>query len=551
MVTERVEVRKRGEPWSEKEESMGNLQAIKAEESQDLWYEKFNLVQNIQVNFTEPQTVGYKHIDKSLPHVPHMAFPYYLISVPEPITSHPYDIFRSRVDSEIMRIGTTIAELYYNALRNVPSIDFREPKKLTGIKPEVDLAQPSRRGSLDDVVRFIHVISMITFRRVPEIRASSALDSSFSGRKIAIIEQIKGIVEPEDAPTILEWIFDIDEGVRSRLAYVLYDRPCLIIACKPPIPELNYIELLKRLLREVYRICAGGLPRPRHISRDLSAVEFDISADRSVYVITDEKNKEPVSKLFDEHVLDDRLRELFSQRYGFLVLYGLEDGFSVKIGEDAYPPPIKLRVADRPKEQFERAIKALYGFVEEPPILKPVDLDAYTVLLEETFYDKIRKLLSDTWSVLTVEPSTEDEEGIGGESTLHFALKVFCVKYFMEKKGVETVETEVEIPTAGKIDVLVKGYQSPSLAVEVETLYGTGLPLIKLKRTIESRLKAGLNLWVVVPPMQAFLYLKELMLLRKLYRKAYGERLEFYTTNLHSSILITLSEFLEKVKQQQ
>jgi hypothetical protein len=170
------------------------------------------------------------------------------------------------------------------------------------------------------------------------------------------------------------------------------------------------------------------------------------------------------------------------------------------------------------------------------------------VLLEELYYSEIRKLLSDIKKVLIVEPSSEDEEGISGESTIHFALKVFCVKYFVEKRGIETVETEVDIPTVGRVDVLVKGFQPSSLAVEIETLYGTGLPIIKLKKTIESRLKAGLDLWVVVPPMQTFLYLKELLILRRLYREAYGERFEVYTTDLGSGNLITLSDFVEKAK---
>jgi hypothetical protein len=48
--------------------------------------------------------------------------------------------------------------------------------------------------------------------------------------------------------------------------------------------------------------------------------------------------------------------------------------------------------------------------------------------------------------------------------------------------------------------------------------------------------------------MQTFLYLKELLILRRLYREAYGERFEVYTTDLGSGNLITLSDFVEKAK---
>ena len=282
------------------------------------------------------------------------------------------------------------------------------------------------------------------------------------------------------------------------------------------------------------------MPKPRHISKEIPEVELDITADKSVYVLTGDGG--------GEEVIGNRLRELFSQRYGFLVFYGMEKEFSRKFGEEPYPLPIKLSLSERSKDYLMRAVKAFYGFVEEAPF-KPENLDVYTVLLEGLFYNEIGKLLSDVKSVLLVEPSSEDEEGMGGESTLHFALKVFCVKYFMEKKRVERVETEVDVPTVGRVDVLVRGFQRSDLAVEIETLYGTGLPIIKLKKTIESRLKAGLDLWIVVPPMQAFIYLKylkELLTLRRLYREAYGERLEVYTTNLTSNDLFTLSEFVEK-----
>jgi len=331
-------------------------------------------------------------------------------------------------------------------------------------------------------------------------------------------------------------LFDIDEETRKGLIHILYDRPRVIVACKPPSAELSYIELLKRLLREIYRVCAEGLPRPRHISKDL------ISADRSVYVLADDSPNASESRI------RDRLRELFSQRYGFLVLYGMEEKFTVKPGED-YPYPITLKLVDGSKDHLMRAVKAFYGFVRETP-LETGNLDLYTVLLEEHFYTEIRKLLSDVKMVLATEPSSEDEEGTGYESALHFALKVFCVKYFIEK-GIKTVETEVDVPTVGRVDVLVREGRPSSLAVEIETLYGTGLPIIKLKKTIESRLKSGLDLWIVVPPMQTFIYLNELLILRRLYREAYGERLELYTTDFESGTLITLGDFINKVRQLQ
>jgi hypothetical protein len=553
-VAESAEVKKRRERETEKEDEGGTKDTIKSQEkvteeplkhlryiepwerkAQELMLEELSWIRDVQIAFREPLTLSYKQLDGKLPYVAVPITPYFHISTPSIIASQPYDIVAKKVDSETKGI-TIIAEIY-DALREVPSIEFKKSKEVISITADTDLAPPPGDGSLTDLVRYIPGLIMFPFRKAPEVGDSLRLDFSVTARKIGVIEKLRGVPEPEEVPTILDMVFDIDEETRKSLIHTLYDRPRLIIACKPPSADLSYIELIKRLLREIYRVCVGGLPKPRHISKGLSEVDLDIKADRSVYVLISDSIQAEIGKL------GDRLKELFSQRYGFLVLYGMDEKFSVELREEPYPLPVTLRLAERSKDQFMKAVKAFYGFVEESPF-KPDNLDVYTVLLEELFYDKIRKLLSDVRRVLAVEPSSEDEEGIGGESTTHFALKVFCKEYFVEKEGVETVETEVDIPTAGRVDLLVKGFQSSNLAVEIETLYGTGLPVVKLKKTIESRLRAGLDLWLVAPPMQAFIYLKELLYLRKLFRDSYGERLEIYTINLTSNSLITLSDFV-------
>jgi len=546
VVAESVEVKKRGEQESEKEGEGHVKDLLKSQKIgtegrklQEQVPEEFSWVRDIRITFAQPLTLSHKCLDETHPST--TISPYYHISPPSLIALQPYDITTEKFDSEIKGITTTIAELY-EALRKIPSVEFGKPKELIPITPEADLVPPSTSGSFKDLSRFIPGLCLISFRNVPEVNMSLELDSSFTARKVSVIDKIKVAPEPEEAASILDMLFDIDEETRKGLIHILYDRPRVIVACKPPSAELSYIELLKRLLREIYRVCAEGLPRPRHISKDLTEVELDISADRSVYVLADDSPQASESRI------RDRLRELFSQRYGFLVLYGMEEKFTVKPGED-YPYPITLKLVDRSKDHLMRVVKAFYGFVRETP-LETGSLDLYTVLLEEHFYSEIRKLLSDVKMVLATEPSSEDEEGTGYESALHFALKVFCVKYFIEK-GIKTVETEVDVPTVGRVDVLVREGRPSSLAVEIETLYDTGLPIIKLKKTIESRLKSGLDLWIVVPPMQTFIYLNELLILRRLYREAYGERLELYTTDFGSGTLITLGDFINRVRQLQ
>jgi hypothetical protein len=318
--------------------------------------EELSWVQDIQIAFAQPLRLDHKNLDEKLPSAAYTISPYCHISIPSSISLQPYDIIAKKVDSEIKGIITTIAKIY-GALREIPSIGFKEPKELISITPDTNLVPPSTKGSFTDLVRFIPGLSVVTFRKVPEISVPLKLDSSVLVRKMAIIEKLKGVPEPEEVATILDRIFDIDEETRRGLTHILYDRPRLIIAYEPPGADLSYVELLKRLLREIYRVCAGGLPKPRHMSKDLSEVELDITADRSVYVLTSD------SMQGREKALGDRLRELYSQRYGFLVLYGMEKKLNTKFGEEPYPLPITLRLGERSKDHLMKVVKAFYGFV--------------------------------------------------------------------------------------------------------------------------------------------------------------------------------------------
>ena len=85
------------------------------------------------------------------------------------------------------------------------------------------------------------------------------------------------------------------------------------------------------------------------------------------------------------------------------------------------------------------------------------------------------------------------------------------------------------------------------LAIEIETLYGTGLPLLKLRKTIESRISKGLKLWIIIPNPQLILFLKDIAKLGNIYRKKYPEHIKIFTLDIYSLKLIPLQEIIKKI----
>ncbi|AJC72750.1 hypothetical protein X802_06715 [Thermococcus guaymasensis DSM 11113] len=111
----------------------------------------------------------------------------------------------------------------------------------------------------------------------------------------------------------------------------LPEGPVIILAKKPKEKEFGYIEFLKRLLRELYRVRAGGLPTAYHIMLPADPDRLrSLRAGKSIFVIDWEAGKKPEEELEKQHLqaTTEKVRELFSQSFGFLVFYGDEEFLS-------------------------------------------------------------------------------------------------------------------------------------------------------------------------------------------------------------------------------
>jgi hypothetical protein len=366
---------------------------------------------------------------------------------------------------------------------------------------------------------------------------------------------------PSDAPDEAEAPLEEFEEVYSepllRLGVVISERPVVIVA-RPT--GFGYIEFLKRVLREIYRVRSGGLPEPKHVStlEDLRLLlPVDVGAGKRLFVLDLSRSRAQGQKAEDllkekSRDLDrlrDRLRELFSQEFGFFVIYGDVKKLSIweRVPAEAargyasvVPSPVEVSMRPGRLPFYVLLANAMWGRISDPVLdygrLGFRDFDEFVVWLEDEYW---RSLGDVGFEVLyRTRPSAGERE-----SELHYLAKAFVVRHLAERVDPDCVKTE-EGKDAAVFDVVVTCGGLQGLVVEVETLYGTGTVVHKLVETVhklEDAKRAGVRkMWIVVPNPQAVIYLPLLLKTRRELRRKYD--VEFYTLDVTSRGLVRLTD---------
>jgi hypothetical protein len=330
-----------------------------------------------------------------------------------------------------------------------------------------------------------------------------------------------------------------------KLGGVISERPVIVIA-KPG--EFGYIEFLKRMLREVYRVRAGGLPEAKHVSsiRDLELLlPVDVGAGKRVFVL-DLASMAPEELRELERLkgrLRDRLRELFSQEFGFFVIYGdVKDlgiwkralGEAVSGYASVVPSPVEVSIRPERLPLYVLLASLMWGRVSGPvpdyERLAFEKFDEFVVRLEDEYWRRLRDV---SFEVLyKTRPSAGERE-----SELHYLVKAFVARHLAERVGLDCVETEQSSGGTAVFDVAVTCGGLQGLVVEVETLYGTGTVLHKLVETVEKA--GGRRVWIVVPNPQAVIYLPLLLRARRELRRHRDVKL--YTLDVSRRALVPLA----------
>jgi len=389
------------------------------------------------------------------------------------------------------------------------------------------------------------------------------------------------------------------------LGRLVPDRPLLIVARHAK--GFDYIEFLKRALREVYRVRVGGLPEPKHVSSVtdlLLLIPVEVGAGGRLFVIDlvsgdlgrllreeassgEVKGPSQATLRRIRESVRDRLRELFSQGYGFIVIYGDYYVGSLVSGAQAeaprggapedylltIPSPVEVSPVASEEGLYVLLANLMWGRVSEPKMdYEDIgSFDGLVVRLEDEYWRALEGALKDFDIQVLVRPSAEGDEA-GRESMSHYLTKAFIVNYLVSRlteefkgegakedearrKALECVSTEYQPGSANvRFDVYVNGGcgSMSGLVVEVETLYGTGTALHKVLDTVESRVNAGADrLWVVVPNPQAVIYLPQLLRLERYVRKLFKDKgvkeIEFYTLDVKGGVPVRLVEVARRL----
>jgi len=395
-------------------------------------------------------------------------------------------------------------------------------------------------------------------------------------RKIRKATKSKGARLPSSLLTML--FRPIKKYSIKGLLTVEPDRPVIIIAIKSF--DEKYRGTLLSILREIYRMKRGGSPLGRYTGTKVTKyiVEDELIRQGFIKVVDDSradflkffgiKNIKEFSEKVDLNKLRDRLIELSIQKQlSFLVFYIDESKgkhllkYLNKLKDEIAPAKIIVISPRKLDPLLKRELARIsWGFVEPSKRLINDTIDQHFKLREEEFNNILEKISTKRKYVKVVKESVEDEEGMEGlESTLHYQLKVFIVYYLMKnmkklKISEKDIETEVELLVNGKKiipDVYVK---SRKIAIEVETFYGTGLtPWRKLERTIEKYLNLKSNVvdevWIVLPPLQTMLYLKDLVSeIKELKEKGYNF-IKLYTVDLLRRRLVSIEKISRRLSK--
>ncbi|MCD6513296.1 MAG: hypothetical protein J7L07_00055 [Candidatus Odinarchaeota archaeon] len=461
----------------------------------------------------------------------------------QPLTIRKVDI--EKTSTGLFLPERSVGEVLRRMLSKLPELEFKSSEEIVRI--EMDTSLPKIEKISSEILKFVFM-PKVGFLCISDID-NKRLVAECHAKTVGEIGELKPEGDYE------ETLFDPLEKIFGTSGFKqTLERPVVLLAEKPEDDRFDYLEYLKRVLREIYRTRSKGIPSPTHLSTEFDEVKLEVKAGRSIYAINVDELKD--IKNNELKYLEDRLKELYSQNFGFLVLYGSKQkldeirklwNLKVFIDKEKYVffsrIPKFMEIHIRRSEDVFVFANLMWGRVEGASEAGEASLDEYVTYLEDNFYGKIERIAGDLRTALTVEPSKEDEEGIEGESVVHYGVKAFAVMHFIKNGKIPPTNVITEHGVGDiVVDVYVRHPKSGDIAVEIETLYGTALPLLKLRKSIESRLKKGLKVWIVIPNPQFMIYFREISALRTVYRKKYPGAIEFYTLDIFSNRLISFEE---------
>lgn len=383
------------------------------------------------------------------------------------------------------------------------------------------------------------------------LRLEKEVESILLSKVVEGAKVIEETAETEPSPYSPE-VFGLPEGLLDvdselikggALSSIRPEGPICIVSDK----TRGFDEFVELLCSILYRIKSGGLPSVwtyGSVTETFSAYRSrqDITILEGVRKSLEEviqKVKSGQSMMEQAQSLSKTFKDLRLERaFRFIVLPAKAEDFKT-IKEILTNPQSDFRyyipvlhfykLKELEDEQFTAILQAMFGFLR--PFPHTINIGRQCLELESQFYRRLEEIVNEIKRRLPsqLQPVAGDELG-QEESWLHYALKFLVIKHLIDncRESVDSIETEEVIYGNVRADVLY----NKMIAVEIETFYGTILPF---ERKLVPKLKgySGFQgqLWLVIPNIQALLYVDDLLKLRKDYRGE-GMKLEIYTLDL-------------------
>jgi len=369
----------------------------------------------------------------------------------------------------------------------------------------------------------------------------------------------------EESPEVREEEVFVPPLFEELRRTTLIGRPVCIV-----LPKRAYDSFVKSvaiICREIYRIVKGGKPEPRWISEGLKdEIERYLKAEGMVFVVDDSECKllpnfrkilsaaEFLEKVNKSMILD-RVREFFSQGFGFIIFHISERWASqfANMLEKEVPNANIIKV---PSPSWQPKVKAVlatvcWGFIEE----EGQTFDEIFGRCEEKFFRELKEASEDVMLTHWIK----EDESAGYE---HEGMKVIVVECLAKELGAVSkddvvrmlkeriIETEHEISGGGRADIYL---DAPSVQrfVEIETFYGREDPIKRLdKDTLSKYIGRGIGRVdvVLLTGIQALLYAGRLIELANVYSKEHGLKVNFYLPNIRERRLVPLREVFRMLK---
>jgi hypothetical protein len=333
------------------------------------------------------------------------------------------------------------------------------------------------------------------------------------------------------------------------------------------IPKLSERDedswyLLALALRELYREVKGRLPETLvftsdHCGKFEAWLRDDGRFSKRITIIdwSCMKSSETMK------MIRGRLLETLSQDLGFIVVHAPAN-MLMKVESDiadlSAPHKLKvIRIDGYVAKELELR-KLLSMLAELFNIFATMDAAIPSIAsLSRIFAEADRNYKNFIYNALSSRVLAYVRRDVSEEeSEDHIAMKTFIIDYLVREFGIKPEDIHVTYKLSEGVvsDVYVENINGKKVAIECETLFGTGpAPILKIfesvRKYINSRDKVS-EVWLVIRPWNSLLHLGDLIWSETILRnemKGKGIRLKLYTINISKMGLEPLDNVLRSI----